>query len=242
MNKLRYLLEHNKLAKIAEILFIFFIVIAFLSLLLPLTGDNLIQKQVVIWFANIMMLILIWLGLKVRGQSPDYFGISFRKVKVKSAFKTFLLSLLVFILATAAFVLASIIMANITGIPEDSDMSAYSYMQDNFFLFLLTLLGSYVVASFGEEVIYRAFLINRLMELGLNSRIGKSIAVLIGALIFGLVHYQWGPMGIVQTTFMGIVLGYFYLKFNKRIWILVLAHAYMDTILMLQLYLSGIEG
>lgn len=239
MNKLKNLLENSRLVKIAEILFIFLVVLAFISLFLPLAGDNLVQKQIVIWFANILMLLLVWAGLRIRGQGLDYFGITFKRINKKDVYKTFLLSLLVFVCAVTAFVLGSIIMANITGIPENSDMSAYGYMQENFFLFLLTLLGSYIVASFGEEVIYRAFLINRLMELGLTSRTGKLIAIIISAIIFGLVHYQWGPMGIVQTTFMGLVLAYFYLKFNKRIWILVLAHAYMDTILMLQLYFAG---
>ena len=105
-------------------------------------------------------------------------------------------------------------------------------------MLILTLIGTYIVASFGEEVIYRGFIINRLTELGLDSKIGRVIVIFISALIFGLAHYQWGPMGIVQTGFMGSVLGFFYLKLKKRIWILVLAHAYMDTILLVQMYLA----
>ena len=46
-------------------------------------------------------------------------------------------------------------------------------------------------------------------------------------------------MGIVQTGFMGLALGICYVKLNKRLWILILAHAYMDTILMGQLYLAS---
>jgi membrane protease YdiL (CAAX protease family) len=80
---------------------------------------------------------------------------------------------------------------------------------------------------------------NRLIELGLNSKIGRIIVVIISGIIFGLVHYQWGLMGIVQTGLMGVALGFFYLKLKKKIWILVLAHGYMDTILMVQLYLSN---
>ncbi|WP_237708856.1 CPBP family intramembrane glutamic endopeptidase [Gillisia marina] len=129
-------------------------------------------------------------------------------------------------------------MANIIGIPESSDMGSYNYLKDNLGMLLLTLFGTYIVASFGEEVIYRAFLINRISELGLSSKTGKIIAVVISAVVFGLAHYTWGLMGIVQTGFMGLALGFCYLKLKKRIWVLILAHAYMDTILMLQLYLS----
>jgi len=117
-------------------------------------------------------------------------------------------------------------------------MSGYDYLKDNFGMLLLTLGGVYIVASFGEEVIYIAFLINRISELGLSGKTGKFLVVIISALIFGLAHYNWGLMGIVQTSFMGLALGICYLYLKKRIWVLILAHTYMDTILMLQLYYS----
>ena len=67
---------------------------------------------------------------------------------------------------------------------------------------------------------------------------GTAITVILSAIIFGLAHYQWGPMGVVQTGMMGLVLSICYLKLRKRLWILILAHAYMDTILMVQMYLA----
>ncbi len=129
-------------------------------------------------------------------------------------------------------------MANIVGIPEGSDMSTYNYLKDNIWMLLLSLTGIYVVSSFGEEVIYRAFLINRISELGLRDKKGKILTVLISAIIFGLAHYSWGLMGIVQTGCMGLVLGTSYVYLKKRIWVLIFAHAYMDTVLMLQLYFA----
>ena len=46
-------------------------------------------------------------------------------------------------------------------------------------------------------------------------------------------------MGIVQTGFMGLALGICYVKLKRKLWALILAHAYMDTVLMVQLYLSA---
>jgi len=199
---------------------------------------DLIYNQAVIWFANIIMLSIVYLGLKLRGESLADFGFSFKKFNWKFGFKTFLQSLVVFILALSGFIIGSIIMANITGIPETSDMSNYDYLQDNLGMLILTLVGVYIVASIGEEVIYRAFLINRISELGLNSKKGTVIVVIISSIIFGFAHYSWGPMGIVQTGFMGLALGLSYLYLKKRIWVLIFAHAYMDTILMLQMYFN----
>ncbi len=117
-------------------------------------------------------------------------------------------------------------------------MSSYTYLKDNIGMLFLTLGGVYIVSSFGEEVIYRAFLINRISELGLRGKAGKIIVVVMSSIVFGLAHYSWGIMGVVQTIFMGFALGCSYLYLKKRIWVLILAHAYMDTILMLQLYFN----
>lgn len=54
----------------------------------------------------------------------------------------------------------SIVAANLMTIPEGADMSGYNYLQGNLPMLLLALAGVYVVSSFGEEVIYRGFLIN----------------------------------------------------------------------------------
>lgn len=238
-DRLYELLENNKLAKLAEILLLFILAFCIIKFLTPFAGENIVLKQLVIWFANIVMLLYVWLGIKLRKEKLSHFGITFRKLPIKENLRFFLKSLLVFSVAVFSFVLASIIMANITGIPEKADMSNYQYLQNNIFMLAITLLGTYIVSSFGEEVIYRAFLINRLLEIGLDSKMGKYATILVSAIIFGLVHYQWGAMGIIQTGFMGLALGYFYIKFEKKLWILVLAHGYMDTILMVQMYVTA---
>ena len=239
MDKLKNLLLTNKLAKIAEILLVFLVALIIIKIFVRTGDDYLLYNQAIIWIANIVMLSLVFLGLKIRGESLQDFGLSFNKISFKEALKVFLLSLLVFVLALGGFVIGSIIMANITGIPESSDMSSYAYMKDNIGMLFLSLAGVYIVSSFGEEVIYRAFLINRLTELELFNKGGKIIAVIISAIIFGFAHYSWGPMGIVPTGFMGLALGFCYIYMKKRLWILIFAHAYMDTILMVQMYLAS---
>jgi len=230
-------LQTNRLFKIGEILLVFIAAFVFIGLTKPLVGDNPILKQAAVWIANILMLIIVWIGLKLRGESWKDFGLGFKSITWSEGMKMFLLSLLVFVLAVAGFIIGSIIMANITGIPESANMSGYDYLKDNIGMLLLTLGGVYIVSSFGEEVIYRAFLINRISELGQETKKATIIAVILSSIIFGLVHYEWGPMGIVQTGFMGLALGICYIKLKRRLWILILAHAYMDTILMLQMYM-----
>ena len=237
--KIGQLLNTNRTVKIAEILLLFIGAVAIIKILMPYAGDNTLKLMGVVWCVNIYMLAFIWLGIKLRGQRWSDFGLTTGQLRFKESLRTFLLSLLVCIAGLAGYVLGTVIMAGISGMPESADMSNYEYLQNNILFLVLTLAGVYFVSSFGEEVIYRAFLINRITELGPDSRYIKTAAVIISAVIFGLVHYEWGPTGMVSTGFTGLVLGIFYLKLKKRLWILVLAHAYMDTVLFVQLFLSS---
>lgn len=140
-------LQTNRLYKIGEILVLFTSVFVFIKLLTPLVGDNPVLKQAVVWAANILMLIFVWIGLKLRGESWKDFGLDFKSVTWSEGIKIFLLSLLVFVLAVAGFIIGSIVMANITGIPENANMSGYDYLKDNIGMLLLTLGGVYIVSS-----------------------------------------------------------------------------------------------
>jgi len=59
------------------------------------------------------------------------------------------------------------------------------------------------------------------------------------AVIFGLAHFDWGIVGVVQTAFMGLALAIAYLVTK---WVLVLAHAGMDTMLLVQMYGAPLPG
>lgn len=230
--------QTNPVFVIGEILILFIIGIGFVKLVVPLVGEDPLLKQLVIWFANILLLIYVWVSLKLHHENWKDLGLTFKSISWSEGFKRFLLSLLVAALASAAYLLGGLVMGYIPGTPETADMSGYSYLNNGWIL-ILTLLGVYIVSSFGEEVIYRAFLINRISKIGKGTEKATVIAVIFSTIIFGLVHYEWGPIGMVQTGFMGLVMGICYVKLKKRLWLLVLAHAYMDTILLVGLYLQG---
>lgn len=236
--KIGYLLNTNKAAKISEILLVFISVIVLLKVLTPYTVDNLLLKMGMTWGINVFMLFLVWIGIRLRGQQLSDFGLTFKRVSMKDSLRIFLTSLMVCVLGAAGYMLGTLVMANISGMPESADMSVYEYLHNNIFMLILTLTGVYIVSSFGEEVVYRAFLINRITELVSDTRYGQMAAVLISTVIFGLVHFEWGPTGMVSTGLMGVVFGICYLKLKNKLWILVLAHAYLDTILLVQVYLT----
>ena len=242
MERLGRILEDSNLAKIAEILFVFTVSLVVIAIGWDLVGDDTFARQAVTWVANVLMILVVWMGLRIRGQTWEHFGLSFRFGGIRVLGRTLLLSLVVLVVAGAGFVVGSIVAANLMPIPEGANMGGYDYMQGNLPMLLLALAGVYVVSSFGEEVIYRGFLINRIAEMGDGSKTALMIAVVISAIVFGLVHFGWGLFGIVQTTFMGLALAIAYLVVKRKLWVLILAHAYMDTVLLVQVYLGTANG
>jgi membrane protease YdiL (CAAX protease family) len=117
-------------------------------------------------------------------------------------------------------------------------MSGYDYLKGNLPMFLLSLAGVYIGSSFGEEVVYRGFLINRIAEIGNRSKPMWFIAIIISSVIFGLAHFQWDIIGIFQTSLTGLVLSTAYVLTKRNLLVLILAHVYLDTLLLLPLYLA----
>jgi hypothetical protein len=71
-------LRTNPVFKIGEILLVFISAFVFIRLMKPLVGDDPILKQAVVWVANILMLIIVWAGLKLRGEGWKDFGLTFK--------------------------------------------------------------------------------------------------------------------------------------------------------------------
>ena len=86
------------------------------------------------------------------------------------------------------------------------------------------------VRRFGEEMLFRAFLIVGLAGLFGNLKAKWALALVGSSLLFGLAHYDWGPAGIIDTTIMGLVLGSIYLRSGGNLWITIIAHGLINTL------------
>lgn len=93
------------------------------------------------------------------------------------------------------------------------------------------LLVAWGSAGFGEELLFRGFLLDRLMRLpGLRDRIVPII--LLQALIFGSAHSYQGWSGMVVTGCVGIFLGWLRIRLKGNLWALVIAHGMTDTLML----------
>ena len=225
-------------ATVAELLVVLTVPLGVLALATPIAHGDPVRSQILAWVVNVIALALVWLGLRFRNEGWSHLGLPMKRPTATALLRTAGASAVVFVVSLAAFVLGAIVAANLFGIPEATDTGGYAYMRGHLPLLLGALAAAYLASSLGEEIVYRGFLINRLASLS-GSRHRWRWAVGVSAVVFGLAHFSWGPAGMVQTGFMGIALGAAYVRLDRRLWVTVLAHAYLDTILFVQMYLGA---
>jgi membrane protease YdiL (CAAX protease family) len=115
------------------------------------------------------------------------------------------------------------IMQNLPGPAiRPSDQSQYNPLHGDLPLLLIMLALSWTTIAFGEEMLFRAFFQHAKARWAL-ALIGSSVA-------FGLIHYDWGLAGMVETTLMGFILGFAYLRTGRNLWVTIVAHGLMNTL------------
>lgn len=87
------------------------------------------------------------------------------------------------------------------------------------------LLAFCVFVGIHEEIMFRGLMLPRLFAITGSRR----LAVIISSLIFGLMHFYQGPIGVVQTTAVGLVLASV-ATLSRNIWPAIATHAIFDMI------------
>ena len=174
----------------------------FLGFLLP--EESLIQKEIILLLTTIVTLYTYYLGYRIfiKKYQKSFFGIGKVKGDKKKSLIIDLIIIFIIMRFSWIFVTKLLEMLNYT-IPEDNEIS-----------FALVLYGS-ILAPIFEEIVFRGWCINLL------KRYGKSIAIFVSALAFGLYHaniYQAIPAFII-----GILFGYLTIKYES-LWPSIVLH------------------
>jgi membrane protease YdiL (CAAX protease family) len=70
----------------------------------------------------------------------------------------------------------------------------------NTLLLIIGIALAWVLAAFGEEMVYRGFLTNRVGGILGESKSAWLVAAILVTLLFGLAHFPQGPIGIIETS------------------------------------------
>lgn len=98
------------------------------------------------------------------------------------------------------------------------------------------LLMNWTLAAFGEEFTYRIVLMRAISFVFRDTRLAQITAVLLQAIMFGLIHAYQGSAGIVGATFSGLVFGVVTIAARWSIWPAALAHGMNNSISIVAIY------
>jgi membrane protease YdiL (CAAX protease family) len=120
------------------------------------------------------------------------------------------------------------LLAHLTG--QMPDLSAFDRVAGNAKWLMVSLAFTWTLFAFGEELIFRGYLMNRITDLVGHTRSGWGVALVLASAIFGLSHFMQGITGVSENFIDGIILGALYLKFGRTLAVPIIAHGVTDTV------------
>ncbi len=170
-------------------------------------------------------LVLIWALQRRRGA-----GLSALGLKRPESWKIF--ALVVFATLGLTFVIGVFGVPMLEGIFGHTDLPLVPASSTvPLFLIWLRIMAT---AAFGEEVVFRGFLLGRFEALFSGVPFAAGLAVVAQAVLFGFGHYASGMVTVIIAGLIGLVFGAAYLRGGRNLWPLILVHAIPDTISLLQ--------
>jgi membrane protease YdiL (CAAX protease family) len=127
----------------------------------------------------------------------------------------------------------------IFGLPPPSfSSSTFASIQGDYAVLARHLLVAWTTASFGEEIIWRGFFMERVARIFDNTQKGWIAGLISSSIVFGLIHSYQGITGIIFTGIAGLVLGIMYLKTDRNLYTTIIGHGVNNTILFLMMFFS----
>jgi uncharacterized protein len=100
------------------------------------------------------------------------------------------------------------------------------------------LVQAWTLAALGEEMVFRGYIMQRVVDLVGETRIGWSLALVASSAMFGIAHRYQGWAGVIMTAGIGGLLGLLFLSRGRNLWVVVICHAVVDTVGLLAIFLG----
>jgi membrane protease YdiL (CAAX protease family) len=221
---------------------LFEILIAFLPIIVfgfigTRIGTSTFLGGMIVTLGYVASILIATVILKIRGSGWRQIGM----VRPQSWKRTILLGIGVLVALLVMNIALQVIALNLPGAEvQPIDQSRFNPLNGNLAVFLLFVGLAWTTIAFGEEMFYRAFLITQLEDALPGSKLGTALVLLFSSTIFGLVHWVEGPLGVINTFAMGLILGIVYLRSGRNLWITIIAHGLANTIRFVFLFLGAV--
>jgi hypothetical protein len=122
------------------------------------------------------------------------------------------------------------------------DLSDFADLVGNLKLTLFFLLLVWTLGALGEEIVYRAYLMNRVAGVFRNTKAAWIASLFAVSIVFGFAHLDQGITGQIENVWNGLLLGALYLACGRNLAVPVIAHAMGDTLDFVLIYLGKYPG
>jgi membrane protease YdiL (CAAX protease family) len=130
--------------------------------------------------------------------------------------------------------------ARLAGKPPE--LSELRPLVGNATLVVAALVANWLLAAFGEEMVFRGYLMNRVAGFLRGTRGAWVVSLLVVSALFGACHEAQGLTGIVQEGFAGLLLGLLYLACGRTLAIPIVAHGMSNTLALVLIYFDRYPG
>ena len=132
------------------------------------------------------------------------------------------------------------LVARLTG--DLPDVRQFAPLIGNTFFLFLSIIVSWTLAAFGEELVFRGYFMNRVVDLVGSTRVGWLISLIVVSILFGIVHLYQGTSGIIVVSLTGMLLGSLYLVTGRNLWLPIIVHGVNDTVAFILIFLGKYPG
>src|SRR6266576_2244858 len=122
------------------------------------------------------------------------------------------------------------------------DVSLFAPLAGNIHFLLISLTVAWTLAAFGEEFVYRGYLLTQIARVLGDTPRAWLAALVVTSIVFGVGHQYQGLSGMITAGLGGFVFGLLYLVTGRNLWVSVIAHGTMDTVGFLLLFLGKYPG
>jgi membrane protease YdiL (CAAX protease family) len=113
---------------------------------------------------------------------------------------------------------------------KQPDLEIFRALHGNLKWTLIALAGTWTLAAFGEEMVYRGYLMNRVADLFNRTQAAWIVSLILVHVGFGLAHAYQGVTGVIDEGLAGLLLGVIYLRTGRNLAVPIIAHGIQDTI------------
>jgi len=183
-----------------------------------------------------VLVLMLW--LKLRGETWSTFGLIAPRKWGRYLVFGVLLAVVGIAVDNVVRPITTPLIVAWTGANPHLDEQTFADIKGNLPLYLMVLPCIWLFAAFGEEFLFRGYLLQRLAQIFGGGRAAWALAVVGQAIAFGLAHMYQGPVGVVNIGIGAIVVGAATVVWGRNLWPAMIAHGLVDTLGFTMLYLG----